>query len=153
MSQQQKTTMVRRADATWVRGMQFVGTSGSGHGIVVDADRDSGGFAAGPSNTELVLIALCGCTGMDVASILRKKRVDYTDLQVEARGELTPEPPNRFTRIHVTYRVWGDVPEKALRDAIELSQEKYCTVSLSLKAAAEFSTEFEINPEPTPAGG
>lgn len=139
---------LRKARAVLNRGMQFVATSGSGHAIVLDADPDEGGYGAGPSNTELLLMALCGCTGMDVASILRKKRVTFDDFEVAAEGERTSEPPNRFTRIELTYRIWGDVPEQALRDAIELSQTKYCTVSLTLKGVAEIRYEYEINPEP-----
>jgi putative redox protein len=131
----------------WNQGLQFVGTSGSGHGIVVDTGPDDGGFGAGPSNIELVLIALCGCTGMDVVSILGKKRVAFEDFEVEGEAEVTAEPPKRFTRIELVYRIWGDVPESALRQAIELSQEKYCTVSNSLKGQAEVSYRYEINPE------
>ena len=138
---------MRRASAVWNRGLQFVGTSGSGHGIVVDTVPESGGYGAGPSNTELVLIALCGCTGMDVVSILRKKRRRVDDFEVSAEGEVKEDPPRQLTKIHVTYRVWGDIPERALREAIELSQEKYCTVSLTLKGRAEVTYDYEINPE------
>jgi putative redox protein len=135
-----------KGKVVWNRGLQFVGISGSGHGIVVDTQADQGGFDAGPSNTELVLIALCGCTGMDVVSILRKKRIELDDLEVEAEGDVASEPPKRLTHIRVVYRVWGDVPEAALKQAIELSQEKYCTVSNSLKGRAEVSYRYEINP-------
>ncbi len=135
-----------KGKAVWNRGLQFVGISGSGHGIVVDTKEEQGGFDAGPSNTELVLIALCGCTGMDVVSILGKKRIELDDLEVEAEGEVASEPPKRLTGIRIVYRVWGDVPESALEQAIELSQEKYCTVSNSLKGRAEVTWRYEINP-------
>ncbi len=93
---------MRKGKVVWNRGLQFVGTSGSGHGIVIDTKPEEGGFDAGPSNTELLLMALCGCTGMDVVSILKKKRVEFDDFEVDAEGEVTSELPNRLTAIHVT---------------------------------------------------
>lgn len=138
---------MRKANAVWNRGLQFVATSGSGHGIVIDTSPQDGGFDAGPSNTELVLMALCACTGMDVVSILKKKRLHLEDFEVSAEGEVKSDPPKHFTRIHVTYRAWGEIPERALEDAIKLSQEKYCAVSLSLKGRAEVTYEYHVNPE------
>jgi putative redox protein len=138
---------MRKAQAVWNRGLQFVATSGSGHAIVIDGSPEDGGSATGPSNTELLLMALCGCTGMDIVTILRKKRVAFDDFEVLAEGEVHTEPPKHFTHIRLTYRIWGDVPESALRQAIELSQEKYCTVSITLKGRAEVTAAYEINPE------
>ncbi len=135
------------AKVTWTRGMQFVGISGSGHGIVVDTRPEQGGFDAGPSNTELLLLALCGCTGMDVVSILTKKRVAFDDFQVEADAELATDLPKRLVRIQLVYKIWGgNVRREALEQAIQLSQEKYCTVSNTLKGRAEVSYRYEIDP-------
>ncbi len=132
----------------WNRGLQFVGTSGSGHGIVVDTAPEYGGLGAGPSNTELVMIGLCGCTGMDVVSILRKKRIEIDDFEVEADAEVEPGPPKYLSRIEVVYRIWGPaITETALEQAIELSTEKYCSVSNTLKGRAKISYRYEINPE------
>lgn len=131
----------------WNRGMQFVGTSGTGHGIVVDIPEEKGGFGAGPSNTELLLISLCGCTGMDVVSILKKKRVKFEAFEVAAEGEVSTDLPKHLTKIEVVYRIWGeDVPAEALERSIELSTEKYCTVSNTLKEKAEILYRYEINP-------
>ena len=138
---------MRSGKVVWNRGMQFVGTSGSGHAIVVDTGRDEGGFDSGPSSTELLLIALCGCTGMDVISILQKKRLKIDDFQVEAEGEVQSEPLKYISRIDVVYKIWGEVSESALEQAIELSTEKYCTVSNTLKGRAEIAYRYEINPE------
>jgi putative redox protein len=137
---------MRKAQAVWNRGLQFVATSGSGHGIVIDTGREHGGYGAAPSNTELLLMAICGCTGMDIVNILTKKRVEFDDFEVHAEGDLHTDPPRHIERIRVTYRIWGDVPEKALEEAINLSQEKYCTVSITLKGTAEVTTRYEINP-------
>ena len=137
---------MRRGKAVWNRGLQFVGTSGSGHGIVVDAKPAEGGFDAGPSNTELVLIALCACSGMDVVSILGKKRLKFDDFEVEAEAEVSSDLPKHITRIQLVYRIWGEVPVPALEQAIELSHEKYCTISNTLKGVAEIGYRYEINP-------
>jgi putative redox protein len=124
-----------------------VGTSGSGHAIAVDTKVESGGFNQAPSPTELVMIALCGCTAMDVVSILKKKRIEITDLEVSAESELAPDLPKRFARIELVYRVWGaNVPEEALQRSIELSKDKYCTVSNTLSGKAEITYRYEINP-------
>jgi putative redox protein len=129
----------------WNRGLQFVGTSGSGHGIVIDTKNEKGGFDAGASNTELLLMALCGCTGMDVISILRKKRLNVDDFEVSAQGEICSDLPRRVTDIEIVYRVWGkEVPAEAVEEAIKLSKEKYCSISNSLNS--KITHRYEINP-------
>lgn len=139
---------MRKGKAAWHRGMQFVATSGSGHAIVIDVARDQGGTDAGPSNTELLLMALCGCTGMDVVSILRKKRLQVDAFEVEAEGEVSDDFPKRLTRIEVVYRVWGEgIRAEDLERSIELSKDKYCTVSNTLKGRAEITHRYEINPD------
>src|SRR5579863_9717123 len=100
------------AKATWVENQVFNAAATSGHAIVVDGDKKTGN-----SPMELVLIALCGCTGYDVASILRKKREPFTSLEVRAEAERATEPPTVFTRIHLTYKVGGKVSHKAVEDA------------------------------------
>ena len=136
---------MRSAKVVWNRGLQFVGTSGSGHGIVVDAKPEEGGFDAGPSNTELLLIALCGCSGMDVVTILEKKRVKFSDFEVQAEARVADDLPKRVTHIQLVYKIWGEVPEAALRQAIELSQEQYCTIANTVNGRAEISWRYEIN--------
>ncbi|MGD8868619.1 MAG: OsmC family protein [Gemmatimonadales bacterium] len=132
----------------WHRNMQFVGRSGSGHSLVIDTKPEFGGTDAGPSSTELVVLGLAGCTGMDVVSILRKKRVQFDDFEVAAEAEITSEVPRHMTRIEIVYRIWGaDIPEEALKRSIELSQDKYCSVSNTLNGRAEITHRYEINPE------
>jgi putative redox protein len=132
----------------WHRGMQFVGRSGNGHSVVLDTKPEYGGTNAGSSSTDLVMIGLAGCTGMDVVSILRKKRVQFDDFEVEAEAEISSELPRYMSRIKLIYRIWGpDVSEEALKRSIELSKEKYCSVSNTLSGRAEISYRYEINPE------
>ncbi len=136
------------AKIVWNRGLQFVGSSGSNHAVVVDTSADVGGFNAGPSPVELVLIAAAGCTGMDVVSILKKKRIDFNDFEIEVNEERATELPKYIKKIHLTYKIWGqNISEEAFKQAIELSLEKYCTVSNTLKGRAEISYEYHINPK------
>jgi putative redox protein len=103
-----------------------------------------GGTEAGTRPIELVLIALGGCTGMDVASALEKMRVRYRDFKITINGETTEKYPKRFTKIHVKYSIHGDVPEEKLKRAIDLSQNKYCSVAEILRKSAELTYEYEI---------
>jgi putative redox protein len=92
---------------------------------------------------ELVLIGLCGCTGYDVVSILRKKREPFTSLEVRAEAERAANPPNVYTAIHLVYRVEGNVSHKAVEDAVRLSEEKYCSVAAMLNKTATISYSIE----------
>jgi putative redox protein len=126
------------AKAVLTSAQQFVGEATSGHAIVLDGDKKSG-----PSPMELVLIGMCGCTGYDVASILRKKREPLTSLEVRAKAEKAPEPPSVYTAIHLVYRVGGKVSHKAVEDAVKLSEDKYCSVAAMLRKTAKISYEIE----------
>ena len=127
------------ARATWIENHRFTGIAGSGHEIVVDGDSK-----AGNSPMELVLIGLCGCTGYDVASILRKKREPFTSLQVSARGERAATPPTVYIDIRLIYKVGGKVSHKAMEDAVRLSEEKYCSVAAMLRKTAPIAFRYEI---------
>lgn len=135
------------AKVRFVDGMQFVGVADSGHAVVLDAVEDVGGHNTGPHPMELLLIALGGCTGMDVVSILRKMQVSFTRFEMEINGEQrTEEYPKYYKKIRVLYKIWGDVHEEKLKRAIELSLEKYCSVSNTMKPKAEVIYEYQINP-------
>jgi putative redox protein len=131
------------ASATWTDGERFIGIATSGHAVVVDAAKDK----TASSPMELVLIGLCGCTGSDVVSILRKKREAFIHLEVSAEAERAPEPPTVYTSIKLHYRVAGKVSRKAVEDAVRLSHEKYCSVSQMLSKTAKITTEIELQPE------
>ena len=126
------------ASAIWTDKDRFIGTSASGHAIVIDA----GAEKTANSPMELVLIGLCSCTAIDVVSILRKKREPFTRLEVDADTERAAEPPRVYKKIKLVYRVAGQVNRKSVEDAVRLSMEKYCSVEAMLKKTAEIS--FEI---------
>jgi len=128
------------ASAAWKQEMLFEGRSESGHTIVFDATAE---HTAGLSPMEAVLTALCGCTSVDVVSILQKKRERLTGLTVSATAEQAPAPPRVFTRIHLVYRISGKVAKKAAEDAVALSKEKYCSVSLMLDKTAKIDYSIE----------
>ena len=120
---------VTKATVSFTGGMQFVGQGEkSGQKSVMDASVEGGGQNSGPRPMELLLIALGGCTGMDVVSILRKKRQPFTGLEMNLSGDRAPENPKRFTAIHDEYVVHGKgVDPRAVADAIRLSEERYCS--------------------------
>jgi putative redox protein len=126
------------AHASWKRNQEFEGAATSGHTIVIDGDKTTGN-----SPMELVLIALCGCTGYDVVSILGKKRERFTSVEVRAEAERAADPPMVYTEIRLVYRVGGKVSHKAVEDAVRLSEEKYCSVAAMLNKTAKISYRIE----------
>lgn len=110
------------------------------HSITLDAKEEHGGVGKGPTPKPLLLISLAGCTGMDVVSLLKKMRQDYSALQIVVSGELTDDHPKYYRKIHVEYRITGsELDETKVQKAIDLSQDKYCGVSYMLKQAAELT--------------
>jgi putative redox protein len=111
----------------------------------MDTTAASGGHDSAVRPSELLLIGLAGCTGMDVISILRKKRQPVTGLEVVVRAEHAPEHPKRFTTMAVEYRVRGNgVDPAAVRRAIELSESTYCSVGSTLRETVEITSSFTI---------
>jgi putative redox protein len=128
--------------------MKFRVATGTGHEVVLDADATLGGANEGMRPTEAVLVALGGCAGMDVISILRKMRQDVTAYDVSVAGEQRPERPQIYTSIEVTHRVRGrGVRPEAVRRAIGLSMGKYCPVHAMLKATVPIHAAFVVENE------
>lgn len=125
--------------------MSFVGESGSGHSVVMDGAPDSGGRNLAARPMEMVLIGMGGCTAFDVVTILKRARQPISDCVVELSAERADDIPKVFTRIHVHYVVTGrGLSEKQVEKAINLTAEKYCSVSIMLAATAEITHDFEI---------
>ncbi|HOP55931.1 MAG TPA: OsmC family protein [bacterium] len=127
------------AKVTWQKeGLRFVGHIEGSPDVIMDSEN-------GPTPMELVLMALGGCTGMDVISILQKMRQDVKDFEMNLSAERAQEHPKIFTRINLEYVVYGsNIDENSLKRAIELSQEKYCGVGNMLKKAAEITYSWKI---------
>jgi putative redox protein len=129
------------ATVKWIGGKQFVGIDSTQHSVVLST-ADEG---VGMKPSELMLVALAACTAVDVVEILAKKRLDLTTLEIGVEGQQDHDPPWTFRRIHLTYRLRGaDLTEKDIVQAIELSEEKYCSVAATLRGVAEITTSFEI---------
>jgi putative redox protein len=120
--------------------MRFEGAGNSELPLLMDGDSQ-----AANSPTDLVLIALCGCTAYDVVSILKKKREPFTAVEVSAEAEKAEQPPRVYTEIKLLYRVRGQVSKKAVEDAVRLSEEKYCSVSVMLSKTAKISYRIELD--------
>jgi len=134
-----------QAKVKYVDGLQFVGEASSGHAIVMDGDPESGGNNTGLRPMELLLIGLGGCSGMDVASILKKKRQDIRGLEINIRGEKAENYPKRFTSIDIEFVVTGrDLSDEAVKRAIDLSMEKYCSVKATLEGSARINFSYRI---------
>jgi putative redox protein len=130
-------------------GRQFVAESGSGHAVVMD---DAEG-RTGPKPIEFALLALGGCTAFDVISILRKKRQQVTGYEIELRAEQREEPPTYFTRVEIKHRLRGRIDPEAVKQAIHLSETKYCSVGAMISKTAKIEASFEIIPEAVPGAG
>ena len=137
--------VVRRID-----GIAMAGKADSSHWIPMDGPADLGGHDAGARPLELLLIGLGGCSGMDVLSILKKKRVQLDDFEITLEAERAETYPRVFTSIRVVYHFWGaDLPLDALKQAVELSETKYCSATAMLRKAAPVESRIEVHPPRT----
>lgn len=128
-----------------IDGAAFLSTANSGHGMVIDGAEKIGGRNLGPRPMELVLQGLAGCTAMDVISILRGMRQEVTDLEIVVDADRADEMPKVFTRIHLRYIVTGvSLKPGRVQRAVEMSAEKYCSVSAMLASTAAITHEVEI---------
>ncbi len=120
----------------------FIGTPPSGHAQVMDSKGDR---RAAPTPVEMLLVSVAACTAMDVQSILAKKRQDVTGYNVEIEGMRADDHPRKFIKFHVHHIVHGrGVSDKAVADAIKLSDETYCSVAATVRPTAEITTSYEI---------
>jgi putative redox protein len=127
--------------ATWKGELTFVGQNAVG-GTVQMGNLDG---KPGVSPMQLLLVAIAGCSGEDIVSILKKKRVDLTDMQVRVSGKRADDYPMIWTHIQITYLIWGrSIKPKDLEQAIELSENKYCSVGIMLGKSAKLTSEYRI---------
>jgi putative redox protein len=121
-----------------VGGITFVGHGNSNHWVAMDGSQNFGGSEAASSPMELFLISLGGCTGMDVASLLKKMRVDYEKFEIHIDAERAEDHPKVYTKIDLSYKFWGrdlETNKAKIEKAISSSQDKYCSISAMIKKA------------------
>jgi putative redox protein len=132
------------ARVIWTGGMAFRGEPPSGHPVSMDAAPAVGGGDTAARPLELVVVGLAGCSGMDVVSVLAKMRQQVTSLEVEVEAIQAEDHPRRLTRVSLVYRVGGkDLDPEKVRRAVELSQEKYCSVAATLRSPVEVTWRVE----------
>jgi putative redox protein len=132
---------MKTASVKWIGDQKFLAVSPSGHPVPIDSDRESN---KAPGPMELVLIALGACTATDVIIILGKKRQKIDSLEVICSGERAADPPTVWKKLELLYRLRGNLDEGAVRHAIELSEEKYCSVAAMLEKTAKITWSLEI---------
>ena len=132
---------MQTANVKWIGDERFVATGPSGHAVTIDSDRKSN-TAMGPM--EMLLMALGACTATDIVIILKKKRQKLESLNVVCSGERAADPPQVWTKFELVYQLRGELDEAAVKQAIELSEGKYCSVSAMLKKTATVEWRYEI---------
>ena len=136
--------MKETINVSWLGNMAFEADI-DGHKIIIDASKDVGGENKGPKPKPFMLVALAGCTGMDVVSLLKKMRINVEKVNIIVDGELTEEHPKHFHSMHITYEFHGkDLPLEKIQKAVDLSQERYCGVSVTYRKAIDVTSEIKI---------
>lgn len=137
--------MAIKVDLKWTENMQFVARAEKGPAIIIDS-KDGG---SGPTPMEILLMGVAGCTGIDIVLILQKKRLKIHKLEIQIIGEQAEDYPQRFTQIHVDYFLVGEkISSKAVEQAIDLSEKKYCSAMASLNAKLTHSYRIENQKTP-----
>jgi putative redox protein len=130
-----------KANVSWIGGKKFVGTDSTNHSVVLSTPDE--GIGMKPS--DLILVGLASCTSVDVVEILMKKKLDLRGLEVSVSAEQDKEPPWTFRAIHLTYTITGSgISKKDAEKAIQLSQDKYCSVAATLRGVAEITWEYKV---------
>ena len=132
---------MQTASVKWIGEQKFVATGPSGHAITLDSDRVSN---QAPGPMELLLMALGACTATDVVTILEKKRQKLDSLEILCSGERAKQPPTVWIKLEILYRLRGQLDDAAVRHAIELSEDKYCSVAAMLRKTASLAWRYEI---------
>ena len=129
------------ATVKWIEGKQFIGVDSTNHSVVLSTP----GEGIGIKPSDLLLIAVASCSAVDVVEILEKKRMTLTHLEISSSGEQDQDPPWTFRKIHMHYKIGGrNLTEKAVAQAIQLSEEKYCSVAATIRGTTQIITDFEI---------
>jgi len=137
--------MKHEAHIRWAGRMTFIGRAGSNHVVPMDSGPEFGGDGSATKPMEMLLLGLGGCTGMDTVSLLRKMRVDFTGIEVNIVADRAEEHPTDYTKIELEYIVTGHgIEESKVKRAIELSQERYCSVTAMLRKACPVNYTYRI---------
>lgn len=135
----------KKAVVKHIQGVTFMGKTDSNHWVVMDGPEDFGGSNAGIRPKELILLGLAGCTGSDVAVILKKKKINIDGFEMNINADVQETHPQVYTKINLEYVFYGkDIPKEAVERAIELSLKTYCSVTAMLQKAVEITHTYRI---------
>jgi len=138
--------MTNHITTTWLGGMKFESTNPSGNNLFIEATPESGEQAEGLRPKALMLSALAGCSGLDVASLIKKMKLDVDDFKIEIAAELTEEDPKYYHKVDVNFHFFGhNLNEKKLQRAVDLSVEKYCGVMEMFRQFSEIKVETHFH--------
>ncbi|WP_027137992.1 OsmC family protein [Gaetbulibacter saemankumensis] len=138
--------MAVQVTTTWLGDMRFESTNPSGHNLFMDAGEESGGKGEGYRPKALMLSGLAGCSGLDVASLIKKMKLEVDNLKIDIDANLTEEHPKYFDKVVMSFHFYGDnLDEKKLQKAVDLSVEKYCGVMEMFRQFAEVSVETHFH--------
>lgn len=135
----------KKALVKHIKGVTFMGKSDSNHWVVMDGPEDFGGSNAGIRPKELILLGLAGCTGSDVAVILKKKKINLDGFDINITADVQETHPQVYTKINLEYVFYGNgIPKDAVERAIELSLSTYCSVTAMLQKSVEITHTYRI---------
>lgn len=137
-------TSTKEVKLEWLRSRMFVGTDHLGNSIAIGYQREEEPFAQGVNPSDLLLLAAASCSAYDVVQILEKGKQPLEDLKVDVSAEQSQEKPYPYVSLHFNYRIKGDVPADKIQRAMQLSEEKYCSVLATLKPGLTFTSEYTI---------
>ncbi len=135
----------KKAYVKQIKGVTFIGKTDSNHWVTMDGPENFGGSDAGTRPKELILLALAGCTGSDVAVILQKKKINLDGFEINISADVQETHPQVFTKIDLEYVFYGEnISKEAVERAIELSMNTYCSVTAMLKKSVEITHSYRI---------
>lgn len=137
-------TKTKRVQLDWLRSRMFVGTDHLGNSLSIGYLREDEPEGQGINPSDMLLLSAAACSAYDVVQILEKAQEPLEDLQIEVSAEQSQEQPYPYVSLHFNYRVKGEVNPERMQRAMQLSEDKYCSVLATLKPGLTFSSEFEI---------
>lgn len=130
----------------WVGSRMVVGTDSKGHSLVIGYQREQDPQGRGANPSDLLLLSAASCSSYDVVEILEKQKQPLKEMIVTVDATQKKEPPFNYLTMHITYHIKGDVDPEKLERAIHLSEEKYCSVTNTLRPSVEITSDYEITP-------
>ena len=137
-------TKTKQVKLEWLRSRMFVGTDHLGHSLAIGYQREDEPSGQGVNPSDMLLLSAASCSAYDVVQILEKSKQPLEDLKVDVTAEQSQENPFPYVSLHFIYRIWGDIPPEKIQRAMQLSEDKYCSVLATLKPGLTFTSEFVI---------